>query len=178
MRQSRAVGSSLTSATRNSLARPQFQPSKLSLPAASSRPATSRWYSSEPEAKKEGEAASKDAAAEDPAKKELEAKNREIVDLKVCLSHFAAANATTNVTSRTNTSALSLNFVRCKTAQSEICKLPKTSPSPSSQKTSSTQSTTSTEPSPLYQQKCLPRPPTPRSRTQTSTSKISFPVCE
>jgi molecular chaperone GrpE len=49
-----------------------------------------RWYSTEPETKKaEGGAAAepkieeKSAEAEDPAKKELEAKNKEIIDLKV-----------------------------------------------------------------------------------------------
>lgn len=46
-----------------------------------------RWYSSEPEAKKDdageknGEKKSEDAV--DPMKKELEAKNKEIVELKV-----------------------------------------------------------------------------------------------
>ncbi|KAL3421870.1 GrpE protein [Phlyctema vagabunda] len=49
------------------------------------RPATARWYATEPatgDKSSEGENGGKDAAAEDPAKKELEAKNREILELK------------------------------------------------------------------------------------------------
>src|ERR1035441_5101285 len=89
LRQSRALGSSIRAIPRSSLARPQFRPSTISQSAVS-RPAATRWYSSEPEAKKSDEATpaeSKDAkAAEDadPAKKELDAKNKEIIDLKVC----------------------------------------------------------------------------------------------
>ena len=89
LRQTRAVRSSIRTVPRSSLARPQFRQSNLSF-APASRPATSRWYSTEPEAKKaEGDAAAesktdeKSAEAEDPAKKELEAKNKEIIDLKV-----------------------------------------------------------------------------------------------
>jgi len=85
LRQSRALSSSIRSSPRASLARPQFRPSPA-FP-TSQRIASSRWYSSEPEAKKEGDAAEikaegKTEGAEDAAKKELEAKNKEIVDLK------------------------------------------------------------------------------------------------
>jgi hypothetical protein len=89
LRQTRAVSSSIRTIPRTSLARPQFRQSNLSF-ARTSRPATARWYSTEPETQKaEGAAAAeskteeKSAEAEDPAKKELEAKNKEIIDLKV-----------------------------------------------------------------------------------------------
>jgi molecular chaperone GrpE len=89
LRQTRAVSSSIRAAPRSSLARPQFRQSNLSF-APASRPAPSRWYSTEPETKKaEGDATAepktegKSGEAEDPAKKELEAKNKEIIDLKV-----------------------------------------------------------------------------------------------
>jgi hypothetical protein len=91
-RQTRALSSSIRTVPRSSLARPQFRPSNLSL-AQASRLATSRWYTTEPETKKaEGDAAAasaetkteeKTSEGEDPARKELEAKNREIIDLKV-----------------------------------------------------------------------------------------------
>jgi hypothetical protein len=84
--QSRALSSSLRSAPRTSLSRPQFLSSQSSLASLSrSRPFTSsRWYSTKPEAKNtEGEAAPA-AEAVDPVKKELEEKNKEILDLKVC----------------------------------------------------------------------------------------------
>lgn len=96
LRQSRAFSSSVTSATRSSLARPQFRPSQLSLAQSSLRPATSRWYSSEPEAKKEGEAAKEgEKTTEDPAKKELEASKKEIIELKVC-RHRSAERRTSD----------------------------------------------------------------------------------
>jgi len=89
LRQTRAVSSSIRTVPRSSLARPQFRQSNVAL-APASRLATSRWYSTEPEAKTtEGDAAAeskidgKSTEAEDPAKKELEAKNKEIIDLKV-----------------------------------------------------------------------------------------------
>jgi molecular chaperone GrpE len=84
LRQSRALSSSLRSAPRTSLSRPQFLSSQSSLASLSrSRPFTSsRWYSTEPEAKNtEGEAVPA-AEAVDPVKKELEEKNKEILDLK------------------------------------------------------------------------------------------------
>ncbi|TVY57336.1 GrpE-like protein, mitochondrial, partial [Lachnellula cervina] len=86
LRQTRALSSSIRSAPRTAISRPQFLPATR-LPA---RPlASARWYATEPEAKKDGEAAAA-AAAEgkteaevaDPKKKELEAKEREIIDLK------------------------------------------------------------------------------------------------
>jgi hypothetical protein len=94
LRQTRAVSSSIRTVPRTSLIRPQFRPSNLSSPPAS-RPATSRWYSTEQETKKaEGDAAAElkteetAAEAEDPTKKELEAKNKEIIDLKVTPPSF------------------------------------------------------------------------------------------
>merc|ERR1711977_739254 len=64
LRQSRVLSSSVRSAApRTSLARPQFRPAPTAL--GVSRQAAIRWYSSEPE-----------------AKKDLEAKNKEILELK------------------------------------------------------------------------------------------------
>ncbi|CAL3973474.1 hypothetical protein PZA11_005705 [Diplocarpon coronariae] len=70
------------STPRTSLARPQFRPA-FSRPAA----AVARWYSAESEAKseeakKDDVKKEEDKSAEDPAKKELEAKNKEIIELK------------------------------------------------------------------------------------------------
>lgn len=52
--------------------------------------ASARWYATEPEAKKDDEAAAAEGKveekSEDPVKKELEAKDREIIDLKVCVT--------------------------------------------------------------------------------------------
>ncbi|KAH7357018.1 putative GrpE protein like protein, mitochondrial [Rhexocercosporidium sp. MPI-PUGE-AT-0058] len=83
IRQSRVLSSSVRStAPRTSLARPQFRPAPISL--GVSRQGATRWYSSEPEAKKDEDVKNdgKSAEAEDPAKKELEAKNKEILELK------------------------------------------------------------------------------------------------
>jgi molecular chaperone GrpE len=86
LRQSRALSSSIRSTPKAPLARPQFQATLQNI-TAFSRPVASRWYATEPEAKQgEGEAAkteTKATEAEDPAKKELEAKNKEVLDLKV-----------------------------------------------------------------------------------------------
>ena len=84
LRQSRALSSSIRTAPRTSLARPQFRPSQV----AFVRPAAARWYSSEPEAKKDDSAEKKSEEAVDPVKKELEAKNKEITELKVRHTHF------------------------------------------------------------------------------------------
>jgi len=84
LRQTRALSSSIRSAPRASLARSQFLPANR----LAARPlASSRWYATEPEAKKDGEAAEEGKAeekTEDPVKKELEAKEKEIIELKVC----------------------------------------------------------------------------------------------
>jgi len=75
------------------LTRPHFRQANISLVQASRSITASRWYSTEPEAKRagEGETAAetqeKGAEVEDPLKKELETKNKEIIDLKVC-QHF------------------------------------------------------------------------------------------
>jgi molecular chaperone GrpE len=85
-RQSRALSSSIRSAPRTALSQPQFLPANR----LAARPlASARWYATEPEAKKDGEAAATEGKAEeqkeDPVKKELEAKEKEIIDLKVFL---------------------------------------------------------------------------------------------
>lgn len=86
LRQSRALGSCIKSTPRLSLAQPQFQK-----PAANAFVRSAwRGYATEPEASKaegdkNGKTEAKNGEAEDPVKKELEAKNKEIVELKVCL---------------------------------------------------------------------------------------------
>ncbi|KAL2073575.1 hypothetical protein VTL71DRAFT_10901 [Oculimacula yallundae] len=83
LRQSRVLSSNIRAAApRPSLARPQF---RSAAPISISRQGATRWYSSEPEAKKDEDVKKdekKSAEAEDPAKKELEAKNKEILELK------------------------------------------------------------------------------------------------
>ncbi|TVY35459.1 GrpE protein-like protein, mitochondrial [Lachnellula occidentalis] len=81
LRQTRALSSSIRSAPRTAISRPQFLPANR----LSARPlASARWYATEPEAKKDSEAAEgkTEAKAEDPIKKDLETKEREIIDLK------------------------------------------------------------------------------------------------
>lgn len=92
LRQSARLNSSLRASPRSPLARPQFLSTSTPTPtsfARVSRPAAAaaaaRWYSSEPETKKDESAEEKteDKTAEDKTKLELEAKNKEIVELKV-----------------------------------------------------------------------------------------------
>jgi hypothetical protein len=87
LRQSKALGSCIRSSPRTSLARPQFRPANLSSAPSSRAFTSSRWLGAEEGAKKEeGEATAEEGnkgGEEDPVKKELEAKNREIIDLKV-----------------------------------------------------------------------------------------------
>lgn len=81
------------------MSRTQFRPGNAAFAAA--RPlGASRFYATEPESKTEEAATegkekanSAKAEAEDPAKKELEAKNKEIIDLKVCRHHQRKAFA-------------------------------------------------------------------------------------
>jgi molecular chaperone GrpE len=73
------------------LARTQSRPGSIAFAPASKPLIASRWYATEPESKdKAGETATAEGngkevedGAEDPAKKELDAKNREVIDLKV-----------------------------------------------------------------------------------------------
>jgi molecular chaperone GrpE len=87
LRQSRALGSAIRPSPRASLVQTPFKASNTAF-AASRQVAASRWYATEPEAKKEGEAAAEAGAEkpteEDACKKELEAKKAEVIDLKVC----------------------------------------------------------------------------------------------
>lgn len=91
----RQLTSAARPAPRASLIQKPFQNSRISL-AASSRPiASARCYSSEPDAKKDGEEkaekSEKVEEVEDPVKKELEAKKAEVIDLKVrCHFHRQA----------------------------------------------------------------------------------------
>ena len=90
LRQSRALGSCVRSYPRASLARSQFRPAPLLFAPLSRSFTSSRWRGVEEGAKKDEENAAaaaaeakEEAEAEDPAKVELEAKNKEIIDLKV-----------------------------------------------------------------------------------------------
>jgi molecular chaperone GrpE len=87
----RVAGASIRILSRSTLLRPQYRASNTSI-VQSLRPVTAaRWYATEPEQRKapEGESeitgeAQKDSVqADDAAKKELEAKNKEIIELKV-----------------------------------------------------------------------------------------------
>lgn len=90
-RHSKALTPCIRSASRTSLARPQFLPRTVVAPVSTPMDA-SRWYATEPEAKKEDasagtrEGTSKESEGEagDPLQKELEIKEKEIIDLKVC----------------------------------------------------------------------------------------------
>lgn len=156
LRQSRVVGACIRSTPRTALVRPQFRIADVSRQIASSRS-----YATEPELKKaaEGEAAiggkeaSETAQSEDPTKKELEAKNKEIVELKVChqssSARLQAHRVLTKVGAdvknyRTNTSDQSPSSETFRSAPSVTCKARKISQSRSLQRTSWRVSTTST----------------------------------
>lgn len=80
------------------MSRSQFRPGNVAFAPASRPLAAARFYATEPESKAEGAAAEgngkdektngAEAEAEDPVKKELESKNKEIIDLKVCRGVF------------------------------------------------------------------------------------------
>jgi hypothetical protein len=122
------------------------------LPSASAKPLSlrlgRRWASTETDAEAKtnpdpesfstrGEASSQQTQAEDPLKKELESKNREIIDLKVChmsiesisqasapsppklLSGYCKTLTDFFLFSRINTSALSPTSATCKSARNE-----------------------------------------------------------
>jgi hypothetical protein len=88
----RVAGASIRVASRSTLLRSQCRTSNVSI-VQRLRPVTAaRWYATEPEQRKApegeseiaGEAQKECVQADDVAKKELEAKNKEIIDLKVC----------------------------------------------------------------------------------------------
>lgn len=108
---SRALSSSLRSAATRRPLQLQFHNNiPLTAQVASRQFQARRFYATEPEAKKdvseaekdEPEAEKKEAEVEDPSKKALEAKDKEIIDLKVCASPLPASFA-----------CLLLPFVRC-----------------------------------------------------------------
>jgi molecular chaperone GrpE len=80
------------------VSRSQFRPGNVAFAPASRPLAAARFYATEPESKAEGAAAEgngkdgktngAEAQAEDPVKKELESKNKEIIELKVCREVF------------------------------------------------------------------------------------------
>jgi len=86
---SRALSSSLRVALQRQISRPQL----FAAPIAASRTAglqqRARWYSDQPDASKATEANGENAAKDDPLaaiKKQLEAKDAEVRDWKVCFS--------------------------------------------------------------------------------------------
>lgn len=85
LRQSRALTSWKQSVPRNLLTGSQFRPGNVAFAQAVRPLAAARFYATEPESKTEGAAAAGNGAqeAEDPLKKQLEAKDKEIIDLKV-----------------------------------------------------------------------------------------------
>ena len=96
LRQSRSLASSLRTSSNTTLFRSQFRPQTLRLAPSASPLASARWYATEPESKDEEKVEGTGAAAdqskqegaseaENPLAKELESKNKEILDMKVCL---------------------------------------------------------------------------------------------
>jgi molecular chaperone GrpE len=92
----RVAGASIRVASRSTLSRSQYRTGNASI-VQRLRPITAaRWYATEPEQRQApeeeseiaGEAQKENVQVDDIAKKELEAKNREIIDLKVCDSHI------------------------------------------------------------------------------------------
>ena len=88
LRQSRAsiLSSSPSVASRSQSLLLRSRPTFVAATRPSTWGASARWYSSEPEVKKEDNAAAT-PSAEEALKVEMEKKDREIIDLKVCLSH-------------------------------------------------------------------------------------------
>ena len=82
-RQSRSFASSLRAGQTSSFIQPQSRLAAISFAPSSQRSLAARWYSSEPEKKDGEETKESEVTADDPVKKELEVKNREIIDLKV-----------------------------------------------------------------------------------------------
>ena len=94
LRHSRALASCRQSVPQKLLIRSQFRPANAVFAPVSRQVVAARFYATEPEAKAEGEATTTEGngkengengtgEVEDPLKKELEAKNKEIIDLKV-----------------------------------------------------------------------------------------------
>jgi len=94
LRQCRAV--TARSAPKSFFAGPVTRPAQT-FTQVSRQATAARWYATEGEAKKEGgETGKSEASAEEQAKKDLEAKNKEIVELKVCrhpMSHTLPSRA-------------------------------------------------------------------------------------
>lgn len=153
LQQSRAISSHLRTRPIPLPSRFYSPPTRIS-PLAASRALTSRWYSSETQPEPTtGESASITEQAvpeaetvpptEDPLKKEVETKNREIIDLKVLLASPNLHSLPNLFSShRTNTSAPSPTSATCKTARSATSLRRGISPSRASLRTSSTAWTT------------------------------------
>jgi len=134
-RQSRSLASCLRTSSNPSLSRSQFLSASRIAP-SSLRPISTRWYSTEPEKKnaedQKGESKESDAPAVDPAKKELEAKDKEIVDLKVCCQISTIKTLHPNRSRRINIYDKSPSSEIYKSGPSAICKLLEISPSKNS----------------------------------------------
>jgi molecular chaperone GrpE len=87
----RVAGASIRIASRSIILRPQYRTNNASIVQRLRPIPAARWYATEPEQHKApegesqiaGEAPKESMQVEDVAKKELEAKNKEIIDLKV-----------------------------------------------------------------------------------------------
>lgn len=90
--QFRVAGASLRSLPKSSLLWPRIQTGNASIVHRLRPVTTTRWYATEPEqgrvaegeAETPGETLPDSSRADDAVKQELEAKNKEIIDLKVC----------------------------------------------------------------------------------------------
>jgi len=87
----RAAGASIRIASRSTILRPQYRTNNSSIVQRLRPISAARWYATEPEQHKApeeesqiaGEAPKESIQVDDAAKKELEAKNKEIIELKV-----------------------------------------------------------------------------------------------
>lgn len=128
LRQCRVAGQVVRVSPRASLLRPQFRPHATPASQTLRQVTAARWYATEPELKNaaDGEAEtagssqSETVKAEDSSKKELEAKNKEIVDLKVCATPGSVNRYSTDILPfRTSTYGLLPSFATCKSEPSE-----------------------------------------------------------
>lgn len=152
-------------------------------------PWASRWYSSE--AKEEAKQEAKEEAKEENGevaelKKKLEAKDKEVIDLKVSSSpplfpttktssRMPERECVADTRKRTSTSAQSPSSAPSRTARRATKRRPATSRSKSSPRTSSSPSTTWTARSPTSRPRPSwpPRPPRTTTRSSPRSSRAS-----
>ena len=135
-RQSKSLASCLRASPQQSLSRSQFH-SATRIASSSLRPiSASRWYSTEPEKKNaeenKGETKDADAPAADLAKKELEAKDKEIIELKVCCPTLITYRPVPNRCIRINIFDKSPSSEICRSGLNVTCRLLETLPSKNS----------------------------------------------